>query len=80
MTKTRDKAYLKAFGDNLRKLREIKKLSQEELCHQAGFSKNQIGNIERGEVNTSITSVYILSVALKVAPADLFNFEYSHPV
>lgn len=77
MTKIRNESYLIAFGANLRKLRESKDLSQEELYDRAGLSKNQIGNIERGEVNTTISSVYAISVALEVSPSQLLDFEYT---
>jgi transcriptional regulator with XRE-family HTH domain len=79
VTKKRNDSYLKAFGENLRRLREMKNLSQEELYDLAGLSKNQIGNIERGEVNTTISSAYALSTALEITPAQLFDFEYTPP-
>ena len=50
-------------------------MTQEELCFSAGLSKNQIGNIERGEVNATISTVYSLSKAFKVPVAELFNFD-----
>jgi transcriptional regulator with XRE-family HTH domain len=74
VTKIRDEAYLKAFGVNVRRLRESKNLSQEELCDKAGLSKNQIGNIERGEVNTTISSAFALSKALEIPVSELFTF------
>ncbi|MCF2446222.1 helix-turn-helix domain-containing protein [Dyadobacter sp. CY345] len=74
MTKIRNEAFLKAFGENVRKLREEKNLSQEELYDLAGLSKNQIGNIERGEVNTTLSSVYAISKALDIPPFKLFIF------
>lgn len=76
MTKIRNDKYLKAFGENVRKLRESRNLSQEELYDLAGLSKNQIGNIERGEVNTTISSAYAISKALNISISDLFSFEY----
>ena len=75
MTKIRDNGFLKRFGENLRRLRELKGLSQEELYFRANLSKNQVGNIERGEVNTTISTAYALSQALGVDLSELFNFE-----
>jgi len=75
VTKIRDDSFLKRFGDNLRKLREQQGLSQEELYFRANLSKNQVGNIERGEVNTTISTAYALSQALGIELPELFKFE-----
>jgi len=75
VTKIRDNSFLKRFGDNLRKLREQQGLSQEELYFRANLSKNQVGNIERGEVNTTISTAYALSQALGIELPELFKFE-----
>ncbi|WP_200837054.1 helix-turn-helix domain-containing protein [Dyadobacter sp. 3J3] len=77
MTKIRNRKYLQAFGAHIRRLREAKNLSQEELYDLAGISKNQIGNIERGEVNTTISSVYAISKALDIPAPNLFMFEFT---
>lgn len=74
MINNRDKEYLKAFGKNLRKLREAKGLSQHDLALKAEINKNQIGNIERGEVNTTISTVNVISEVLGVEPKELFDF------
>lgn len=62
----------------MRRLREEKNLSQEELYDLAGLSKNQIGNIERGEVNTTISTAYAISKALNISVANLFEFDFTH--
>jgi transcriptional regulator with XRE-family HTH domain len=78
VTKIRNHRYLQAFGANLRRLREERNLSQEELYDLAGLSKNQVGNIERGEVNTTISTAYAISRALNIDVSNLFVFEYTH--
>ncbi len=75
MTKIRDNGFLKRFGENLRRLRELKGLSQEELYFKANLSKNQVGNIERGEVNTTISTANALAQALRVDLPELFQFD-----
>jgi transcriptional regulator with XRE-family HTH domain len=70
----RDKVVLKNFGDHLRILRMEKGLSQEQLALKAEISKNQVGNIERGEVNVTLITVTALSKALEISPQELFNF------
>jgi transcriptional regulator with XRE-family HTH domain len=75
VTKIRDDSFLKRFGDNLRKLREQQGLSQEELYFRANLSKNQVGNIERGEVNTTISTANALAQALEIEIWQLFIFK-----
>jgi transcriptional regulator with XRE-family HTH domain len=70
----KDKSFLIAFGDNLRKARKLKKLSQEQLAFEADIPISQVGRIERGEVNTTISSVNVLAKALKIHPKNLFDF------
>ena len=74
MNNSRNKELLKQFGANLKRLRESKGMSQEELCFKSGLSKNQIGNIERGEVNTTLSSLYAVSIALDINLPEILNF------
>jgi transcriptional regulator with XRE-family HTH domain len=75
VTKVRDNAFLKRFGSNLKRLRELKGLSQEELHFRAQVSFNQIGSIERGEINTTINTVYAIAQALDVDVRELFALD-----
>ena len=72
----RNSEYLLAFGKNLRKIRNEKLMSQEELAFNADIPISQVGRIERGEVNTTISTVLKLSVALGIKPIALFDFEF----
>jgi len=71
----RNEQYIKTFGDHLRKVRKEKRLSQEELAHKAGLTLSQVGRIERGVINTSISTVYTLAEALEIKPKELFSFD-----
>ncbi len=71
----KDKEFLKAFGIHLKKLREAKGISQESLSYDAGMAQNQVGLIENGKINTSISTLYALSKALEVSYKELLNFE-----
>jgi transcriptional regulator with XRE-family HTH domain len=73
----RDEQYLKAFGENLRRLRKEKGLSQAQLEFESEVSKNQLGNIERGEVNTTISTIFMIARALDVHPQKLFDFDFN---
>ncbi len=76
MIKIYNKAYIEAFGKNLKRLRESKNLSQRELEDLAKISFSQIGRIERGEQNASISTLYALAKALEVPPAKLLTFDF----
>lgn len=80
MNNVRDKELLIRFGLNLKRLREQQGLSQEELYYRANLSKNQIGNIERGEVNTTISTVFVIAKALQIDMKELFQFESNSEV
>lgn len=60
-----DKA-IKAFGRRIREIRLSQKLSQEELANLAEIPLSQVGRIERGEINTTLSSIYSLANALGV--------------
>jgi len=70
----RDDEFLKRFGLRLRELRKLKNLSQEELAWKAGFELSQVGRIERGEINTSISHLSKLAEVLEVLPKELLDF------
>jgi transcriptional regulator with XRE-family HTH domain len=70
----RDEKFIKKFGARLRELRQARGMSQEQLAGETGFELSQIGRIERGEINTSISHVAAIAKALKVKPEDLFQF------
>jgi transcriptional regulator with XRE-family HTH domain len=73
--KIKNKAYVEAFGKHLAKLRKERKLSQEALAIEADIPLSQIGRIERGEINTTISTVYALAQALSIHPKDLLDFK-----
>lgn len=64
-----------AFGKNLKMLRNEAKLSQEDLANDCDISISQIGRIERGEINTTISTLFVLAKALKIEVKDLFDFK-----
>jgi len=70
----RDENILKAFGNRLRELRLRKGYSQHKLSLIADISKNQIGNIERGEVNVTLIAASAIDKALEVSLRDLYEF------
>lgn len=75
MNKIKDKEYIKRFGINLREIRMSKKISQEVLAYSSDIPISQVGRIERGEINTTISTVKAISQALEIDIKDLFDFE-----
>lgn len=74
MNNTRDEIFIKAFGDRVREIRESKGMTQEQLGLTAGIGKNQVGLIERGEVNTTVSTIKALSDTLEVKPEEFLKF------
>ena len=62
------------FGDRLRKIRQKKNLSQEELGFKADIHRTYVGAIERGEQNVSLINIEKLAKALNVRIKELFDF------
>ena len=62
---------VKKFGEKVRKLREEKGLSQEELAFRAGVHRTYIGMIERGEKNITLRNIEKIANALEVRVKEL---------
>ncbi len=69
------KIILAHFGNSLRKNRLEKGFTQEKLANELGVEISQISRIERGVINTSVTTVYQLARILEIKVSDLFDFD-----
>lgn len=52
-----DKLFLREFGQHVRKLREARKWTQEEMAERSGLHRTYIGSIERGERNLALLNI-----------------------
>lgn len=60
-------------GKRIRKFRQRKKWSIEELSFRAGLNKNYLGDVERGKRNPTLVILKKITDALEVKLKDLFN-------
>ena len=60
--------------NNLKAMRQAKKLSQAQLAELVGVSRNTIGSIETGQFNPTAKLALVLCIALDVKFEDLFYF------
>lgn len=61
----------KEVGFNIRRYREKKGWTQEQLAFEANLHRAYIGQIERGEKNIGLINLQKIAGALKVRPKDL---------
>ncbi|MBB4428257.1 transcriptional regulator with XRE-family HTH domain [Bradyrhizobium sp. CIR48] len=64
---------------NLRRIRHVKKMTQEELADGAGLSVRYVGAIERANVSASVTVLGRIAEALGVEATDLIKRTAVHP-
>lgn len=68
----RDEEAINSFGAKLRELRLSKGISQEYLANLAQIPLQQVGRIERGEVNVTLSTMSVLAKALQISIAYFF--------
>ena len=61
------------IGNNIRKLRLHKRLSQEALALNSGIDRSYLGGIERGEHNVAVINLEKIAQALEIPIANLFK-------
>lgn len=61
----------RAFGKVLRRFRESRSLTQDELAELADSSQNYISNMERGLKGPSLVRIFELAQALQIGPEEL---------
>jgi len=71
----RNQDYIDAFGKNLKKIREQKKLSREKLSAYSEVEVMQIYRIETGKTNPTISTLYAIANGLQIHPKKLLDFE-----
>ncbi|SFR50368.1 DNA-binding transcriptional regulator, XRE-family HTH domain [Pseudidiomarina maritima] len=67
---------LEAFGANLRRIRETRKISQEKLGEIANIDRTYVSSAERGKRNVSLINIIKFANALEVNPSALLDFQW----
>lgn len=70
-----EETFIANLGTHIRKLRESKNLSQQDLANDCGIPKVQIGRIERAKINTTVRTLVKIANALEIEPKELLNFQ-----
>ncbi|TPQ27741.1 transcriptional regulator [Bradyrhizobium guangdongense] len=63
----------KLVGQNVKRIRQEKGLTQEQFSLVSGFSQQYISGLETGNRNPTVVTVYELAKALGVSHLDLFR-------
>jgi len=68
-----EETFIKNLGIHIRQLREKKGLSQQALADDCDIPKNQIGRIERAEINTGIKTLIRIANALDIQLKEMLD-------
>lgn len=63
----------KLVGENVRRIRQRKALTQERFAELSGFSQQYISDLERGRRNPTVVTVFELAAALGVSHMELMR-------
>lgn len=66
---------LLVFGQRVKKLRQLKKITQDQFAQLCDLHKNYIGMIERGERNPSLINIEIIACAFDISISELMKFD-----
>lgn len=70
-----DRVYLQKFANNLKRIRKLKELTQDDLGAIEGISRSTIGMLETAKTDVTLSKVKIIADALGVHPKELFDFD-----
>jgi transcriptional regulator with XRE-family HTH domain len=69
------KQFRKNLGENLKKIRLERKMTQEQVFLESSVSRSHIAMIEAGKRDVSVSSLFKLSRALNVDLKEIFSFD-----
>ena len=60
-------------GSRIRSIRQSKGLTIEQLAFETGVEYTQLSRIERGQINTSVFQLFLISRALNIKFSEIIN-------
>lgn len=63
------------IGDNIKKFRELKNITREQLASELGLSVSGYSKIERGEIDLTVSRVQEIAQILEVDVSQILNFD-----
>lgn len=63
------------IGENIKKLRELKNVTREDIAHKLKMSLSNYSKIERGEIDLTISRVQQIAEVLDVEVSNILNFD-----
>ena len=75
-TKEKDQLLVK-IGNHIRLLREMKKISQQDLAAFCNFEKANMRRIEAGRTNPTIYTLYKISQGLMISLSEIVDVEHT---
>lgn len=61
-------------GKQIKKIRELKGFSQQDLAAKCNFEKSNMSRLEAGRVNPTLSTLEKVANALEVSLVDFFDF------
>lgn len=65
------------IGDNIKKFRELKNFTREQMADYLGLSVSGYGKIERNETDLTISRIQQIAEILEVEMSQILNFDVS---
>lgn len=66
------------IGNNVKRIREIRRLTQEEMAESLGMSQSNYSKLERDEIEFNISRLIEISQVLNVKPEELLRADESN--
>ncbi len=74
MQNVKDKKYLITLGKRIRDLRKFRKMTQLDLAIEMNNHAEQLGRLERGELNFTICMLKNICKAFEITEKEFFDF------
>jgi transcriptional regulator with XRE-family HTH domain len=68
--------FCKALGNQVRKVRQREGISMRQLALNADMEYSQLSKIERGVINTTVSTLQSLAEAMDIPVKEFFDFRF----